>query len=575
MHGIGHLNLPYDDDEPVYDRLMSFDTDKVQLRRPKSPRFQKQRDENVGYTRVRRTQRAVRESVVQFADDLMERGMGRGWQPEAMEHTIDVVSSQVHTHVTTSTTIPRPKPQTAESLASLRNQRRAGSVEPRRPKVDVSSVYVKEDVPLTPGQVHELAKRFSFSPASTPTTGTTKTTPSRIPVATSSHTTPMKATTSTAQMTKPGTPVRPVAPADKSEAEMQLRSNKRSVRMRPASWDASLIFNGEKADAEASKDDSTSEATFEESTASQSFTRNSNIRAAFRRKSQSREFSPEPPTDNSTTQAKEKPPATGAPETMTTTTPTKRKEPQQLSQGSGSSQEEKENVSPMSVRERTIRWEARGGGLPSYLTMPRPRKLKSSTSGSNQSSKQSGGDVLSPTERERSSSTDTAKSRHSSLSAIPQPTAGKVRSPRSSSTKAPSTSKLQQAGSSVSTSRIPSATSKPRSTSGKTSPQLTYQEEADGGSNPVEPLQKGTETEDKPQTVPGDEVKTSGAEKCGGQNEAETVSSGHKPVIMKGVSASSGKSRGQSLLPTRTQIPTITHIPVSFTDSGHCVNACI
>ena len=91
----------YDDDEPVYDRLLNFETRKgVTVRVPRASSRGHGREDKGGFTRVKRTNRATRESVVNFADDLMERNMGQGmlppdWEPEPMEHTVDIYSPQV------------------------------------------------------------------------------------------------------------------------------------------------------------------------------------------------------------------------------------------------------------------------------------------------------------------------------------------------------------------------------------------------------------------------------------------------------------------------------------------------
>lgn len=92
--------MPVDDDEPVYDRLWNLESGKVPPRMPKGSHGRGRE----GFTRVKKTNRAIRESVVNFADDLMERNMGQGltppdWEPEPMEHIIDEYSPQVIHHM--------------------------------------------------------------------------------------------------------------------------------------------------------------------------------------------------------------------------------------------------------------------------------------------------------------------------------------------------------------------------------------------------------------------------------------------------------------------------------------------
>ena len=203
---------------------------------------------------------------MQFADDLMERNLGgRGWDPEPADHTTAAPLSPSH--------------------------KSARSAYPNN--VPVTKLHTR-------GQVYEIAKRFSFaSPVST-RVGSKGT--SKIPVAAFHHPsagTPMKATGTTAEMTKSFVPttvvsrpiVIPRGDEQSSEEGVQIRSGQRSAKMRPASCDASLIFNGNK---------------------------------------------------------------------------------EGIQQTRSSKGSEKGNGQHITVRERTKRWEARGGGLPSsFATLPK------------------------------------------------------------------------------------------------------------------------------------------------------------------------------------------------------------
>ena len=162
----GELRLPFDDDEPVYDRLINFDSDEGSSR-SKSPYS------GHGKTRFTRVRRAkpTRESVVPFADDLMERQLARGrkaWTPEPMEHTINVYSHDVKMHVTTSTSVPKHKPQTTAPLSRFPGHKRSSSEHKRPPPIDITNCNTTPKAEMstcmTPGQVHELTKRFSFTP---------------------------------------------------------------------------------------------------------------------------------------------------------------------------------------------------------------------------------------------------------------------------------------------------------------------------------------------------------------------------------------------------------------------------
>ena len=495
---------------------------------------------------------------MQFADNLMEMNMGRSrsLEPEPTEHKIDVYSPRIHTQVATSTSVEN-RPHTAASLSLLKSQgnRRTST---RPPNIEITAGSPKGDMPMTPGQVQELAKKFSFSPRNSTSTGT-KTTPSKIPTP-SSHSTPMKATTSSAKMTKSGIPTKSqsshtiTSPTgkenDKWDNEVQMRSSKK-VKMRPASWDASLIFNSDKDATERSKDDSM---VFDDSLESQSFQRNSNIRTAFRRKSSSRELSPEPTNETTATREAKLPDSSSKDEDLSLE--------QQFSQGlRGSSQDERENPK-LSVRQRTQKWEQRGGGVPSYYTLPRSFRARRNAS------KGTSSNVSSPmTESSEFEFVDGDKT-HSrySVSGIPRPLS-RIPSPRSMSVSQPpaaTKSKHPERGSSSGT-RLLTAASIPKrasSVSPTADKSASHREEADGSSNPDEALLQ--------RSIEREMIEHGGTTPSPGKAAAVTVEarespSSHQPIIKssKNVSTAVAKQRGRSLLPTKTQIPASSNVPVS------------
>ena len=495
--------VPYDDNEPLYDRLLNLSPplDKAALKDTHPTKVpQPHHKDNLGYLRVRRAPKALRESVVNFADDLMERKLrGESLEPEPVDHTIDVYSPRVRTQLSSSTAVPGSKPHKVAPL-SLRHKK-TGSVDQIRVTMPMEVGSPKSDIAHTPGQVQEMAKRFSFgSPTTTPTGGKGV---SKIPVAAAYQPgTPMKATGTTAEMTKSSVPVRavttptviPSGDSLPSEGDVELRSGKRSYKMRPASWDASLIFNADNV-RQSNKDDCTSDTAFDNS---QSFTRNSNIRTPIRKKLQSREFSPDLNSD-------ETPPSTPGRKTQDSDTPNQEKKSREASQ--------KGNDKHVSVRERTKVWEARGGGLPSYFTLPKQFKHKASQSPTGQSQ----------IPRRNTEAMEVSGRSRNSVTGIPQAITV-TSSPRNS---------------------VPLIATK--SQSGRTfSLQPFHQEEADGASNPDIQAGEGVSN--------GDPRLSSHY-----QTEAPTVvvgsPGGHQPVIKsKGVSAAMSKSRGQSLLPTKTLI---------------------
>ena len=300
---------------------------------------------------------------------------------------------------------------------------------------------------------------------------------------------------------------------------------------------------------EKSKDDSS---VFDDSLEGQSFDRNSYVRTAFRRKSSSRELSPERTKETAVT------PKAGIREDDEVPLELD----QQLSQGSrGSSQDERENPK-LSVRQRTQKWELRGGGVPSYFTLPRSFRTKSRKGASS--------DISSPmSETSGYEFTDGSGKNHSriSVSGIARPVS-RIPAPRSMSvSQSPAAGKLQhprQGGSSgtrvLTALAIPKRASSASPTAEKSA--SPRREEADGSSDPDEALLQRSIEREMVEHV------SSGAPSLPGKGAAAvtTVESpgSHQPIIKsKSVSAVVNKQRGQSLLPTKTQIPASSNVPVS------------
>ena len=500
-----------DDDEPVYDRLEGS------TRKSRSPLGHRRgHEDNTGYLRVKRLPKATRESVVHIAEDLMDRKIGHQWEPEPMEHAIDEVPSHMKPQISSSTKIPSARAHTAAPL-SLRLHKKTHD---QRWK----GGEVRSDPPLTPGQVSELTKRFSFTPMSL-TSGKTS---SKIP--TVSANSPLKATASTSEMTKSNIPIKVDSPKPVSngvgKGEVRFRNKQGSKTSRPMSWDASLLLS--------TRDTFVPRPSMD--LESQSFRCSSNMNSAFRKESQSGEQEDENqlipdhyqfhPTaadlssyEHDMLLLEEVKLSQGSP---------------QSSQGSGS------NI-PLSVRERTKRWEERGGGVPSYFsTLPKSFRHKANDP---RRSKKEAMDSTSP-------------------SYIPSPTSGRpplihrVTVPSNIGDSAKYVSKIARA----STSNIPQPVNKASSSShsfictpGTVTRALAtssfdgnvpQREEADGSSNPDDHLQKTGCTE---------HVGT-----------VEENSSAYQPVIKtRNVNIIVTKSRtGQSILPTKTLLPASSNIIV-------------
>ena len=388
---INRYGGPIEDSEPIYDRLMNKDTmtKSTSPPRARSPSFgPRGKSEDIRYTRVNRRMKPTRGSVVPLVDQFKNHSVP---DPEPMEYSVEEYSPGVQARVSSSTRISDHKSHTAAPLSEKFPGRRANTTGQRRPRIEVSS----------PG-VNELTKRFSYGQSSP-----SSKTGSKIPVAN----TPLKATASPTEMTK--TPS--VLPSSQTKQvngyEVKLR-NGISGKTRPSSWDFTSHMESKENDVFVTKDDSTSQSAvgFD----SDSFHRNSNIRTAFRRKSASRELSPEPSSPSQVQKM------------HSVSTPTDKLAPSdspKLSQGSNSSQG---SGPPMSVKERTKKWESRGGGVPSYFTLPKSYRHKATDK--TPSAIPTPTTPTSRTNPRKPSTSSAAGDRHAT--GIPQPTT--VRSPRTS-----------------------------------------------------------------------------------------------------------------------------------------------
>lgn len=489
------------------------------MRKARSPLgHRKGHEDNVGYHRVKRQPKSTRESVVHIAEDLMDRNMGHGWEPEPMEHRIDEVSPHVKPQISSSTKIPTARPHTAAPL-SLKFQKKSVGPEKRRGAESITPG--KSDVPLTPGQVSELTKRFSFTPLSP--TGNKPS--SKIPVVSVSST-PMKATTSTSEMTKSNIPIRlevskpTMIMVSNGVGEVKYRNKQGSRSSRPVSWDASLLVSDKERSLPSSSMD----------LESQSFSRQSNVRTAFRKKSHSGEQSLEDEIQAMPDQInlEANGPLSSVKEQLLSEA--------RLSQGSSQSSQGSGSNIPLSVRERTKRWEERGGGVPSYFsTLPKSFRHKASSPHGREvrdSVSPSPASVLSiacgqpplihrstvPTNIGGSARSGAfmSKSGRGSISNIPQPI-NKAISPRpSKSTSAVITCTLGVDGT------------------------IPQREEADGSSNPDDISRRACDNEHKG--------------KVGGNSP---VLATYQPVIKtRSVNITVTKARaGQSILPTKTLLP--------------------
>ena len=87
-------NLMIDDDEPIYDRL-GEKGGVVKMSRSPTPRH-----DSMNFRRVKGKNQATRESVMNLADDLMERNIGSkgNYDPQPMEHMVSEVDIKPSIH---------------------------------------------------------------------------------------------------------------------------------------------------------------------------------------------------------------------------------------------------------------------------------------------------------------------------------------------------------------------------------------------------------------------------------------------------------------------------------------------
>jgi hypothetical protein len=352
--------MPFDDDEPIYDRLRINEGGGVSptnLPRPQTLRARSPkpgRGDSSGFTRVRRPQGGGREHVPaqQIADNIRatERALSAGPSPEPLEHRLDYYTSHVPTHVSSSTFLPDSQPHTIAPLSSLKRRTSDKVLIEILPKSPTSSTA---GCPPTPGSVQELAKKFSFSsPPPSNKSSPSRTSGGNISVGVAkAQATPMKATVAASEMTRSGIPVpvhsrQPTTSTkfspNREPTDVQMRVNKlRSPKMRPASWDASFIYDGGRDDKRTGRPSSR-----EEGEGGQ-FSRKENGRLPVRKK-------PGQMTEEGEREREE------SEEPIPTSTT-----------GKELSQEEL-----VSVRERAQRWEARGSELPSFFTLPKSFRTK-------------------------------------------------------------------------------------------------------------------------------------------------------------------------------------------------------
>lgn len=375
-----------DDDEPIYDRLRERGGGSIS--KPRSPtQTQKRQQESMNFRRMKGPSRATRESVLHLADDMKERSFTQSLtDPQPMEHTVSEVDITSPIQLTTSFQLPDHKPHTAAPLAPRHRRNNSNDMKKdlsRRPTIEVTS-------PLTPkGTVSRITKKFSFNPTS-----------SRIPGPSPRHgSSPLKATASTSEMTKSNIPVKSnVSDTKMNDSEentspnnVKIRSsvNRRSGgKTRPASFDVALLLNNEKNVIETCRDDS---ALTSDDIEVGNFNRNTQARKPFRKRTESRELSPEADEDDiKATEPVPRSPTTGALISDNVTFMTSDEIPEynellamemeekKLSQNTGSQSSQDSIRNPkLTVRERTQRWEARGTGLPSYFsTLPKSFRHK-------------------------------------------------------------------------------------------------------------------------------------------------------------------------------------------------------
>ena len=245
------------------------------------------RHESMNFRRVKGKNQAMRENL---ADDLMERKIGSkgNYDPQPMDHMVSGVDIKPSIQLTTSEQLPDRKPHQAAPLAPHHWPSGSKMEGVKRPAIEVTS-------PITPkGNVSQKKRMFSYS---TQQQQQQQQSQSRIPQAnTARHgNMPMKALASTSEMTKSGIPVKtevkttPLRNSTENNVRMRSSNRRSGGKARPASFDVSLLINNEKNVSETSKDDLLLNDDIEVG----KFNRNTQIQTAFRKRSQSREFSAE------------------------------------------------------------------------------------------------------------------------------------------------------------------------------------------------------------------------------------------------------------------------------------------
>ena len=384
------MMMMIDDDEPIYDRLTEKDDMTHQhQQKPKSPQSSRKLD-SAHFRRVKGQNKVTRESVMQLADDMKGRKNRLPvYVPKGVEH--EVTELEMPAQITSSVEVMEHKPHQAAPLVPHHRRSSSKDLKIKRPVVEVTS-------PLTPlGTVSKMKERFMFnSPPSS--TGHL----SKIPTVRPGNS-PMRALASTSEMTKSSIPVKvraydskvplndSVMNSEPNNVQFRSVNNMRSrKKTRPASFDVSLLLNNERNVIETSKDDSMVHGDIV-------FNRNTNVKSAFHKKSQSRELSPEYAEDD-VKAMESKPFSEPVPRSPTTGALISGEENEilsgeisefneisalcaeekKLSQNTGSQSSQDSIRNPqLTVRERTQRWEARGGGVPSYFsTLPKSFRHK-------------------------------------------------------------------------------------------------------------------------------------------------------------------------------------------------------
>ena len=383
-------HLIFDDDEPVYDRLPERDGVRHTHTSQARKRVDSQNCQRVRGTHVKPN----RESVLNLADDLMERNFATQSQTYGLtptEHVVSEVSISPSVRFSNSTKLPEHKSHVATPLAPHHRRTSSNDLKvdgKKRPFIEVTS-------PLTPkGTVSKMTKKFSYPmalAASSPTTGMKG---AKNPVGKQGNS-PLKAMTSAVEMMKSSPPVKI---SGSNKVPLRSSDRKRGNKERPASFDLSLLLKNKKnmeqyhGNSTSSSNNSNNNIQGDSDSDINVHRRNGNERRDSRRRSRSREQSPDSapedllPFRSPTTGVLISGPEKDAfvpgkiPEfnEMNALALALEEEEMKLSQNnsSQSSQESIRNLN-LTVRERTQRWEARGGGVPSYFsTLPKSFRHK-------------------------------------------------------------------------------------------------------------------------------------------------------------------------------------------------------